>query len=77
MTKTGRDLPDGPMAKTVSYGENKKVDTGPVEGEGKEERRSDGSGDLLLQMNGQCCTWTPFYGRGDALGRSEKCCDTT
>lgn len=61
----------------VSYGENKKVDTGPVEGEGKEERRSDGSRNLLLQMNGQCCTWTPFYGRGDALGKSEKSCDMT
>ena len=61
----------------VSYGENKKVDTGPVEGEGKEERRSDGSRDLLLQTNGQCCTWMPFYGRGDALGRSEKRCDKT
>ena len=45
-------------------------------GEGKEER-SDGSRDLLLQMNGQCCTWTPFYGRGDALGKSEKSCDMT
>ena len=59
----------------VSCGENKKVGTGPVEGEGKEEWRSDGSRDLLLQTNGQCCTWMPFYGRGDALGRSEKRCD--
>lgn len=61
----------------VSYGENKNVDTGPVEGESKEERRSDGSRDLLLQTNGQCCTWMPFCGRDDALGRSEKRCDET